>query len=104
MGIDILRIVLMFLPLIRRRYWFFNAYFVVFMFSPLLNHLIRTLRKKTFQYFLFAAGFVLVIAISLAIFIGCIALDYIRIILFKILKINMLCDKLGKNITKLKRW
>jgi len=94
----------MFLPLIRGRYWFFNAYFVVFMFSPLLNHLIRTLRKKTFQYFLFAAGFVLVIAISLAIFIGCIALDYIRIILFKILKINMLCDKLGKNITKLKRW
>lgn len=44
----------MFLPLIRGRYWFFNAYFVVFMFSPLLNHLIRTLPKKTFQYFLLA--------------------------------------------------
>ena len=248
----------MFLPLIRGRYWFFNAYFVVFMFSPLLNHLIRTLPKRTFQYFLLAVGFVfcvvpvlalgndvlrthngfefswlmvmylvggyfskypltikipykcivvclgftllnfiykylielvtsklfgasshgdifvsytspiivgeaiclflyfsnlklnnkkiiktisfvtptifsvyiihvhplvfwriinnaftwltqynllvafmLIMLIALAIFIGCIALDYIRIILFKILKINMLCDKLGKNITKL---
>lgn len=248
----------MFLPLIRGRYWFFNAYFVVFMFSPLLNQLIRTLTKKTFQYFLLAVGFVfcavpflalgndvfrmqsgfefswlmvmylvggyfskypikiekpykcivaflvfvllnfiykylielvtnkllgtpshgdlflsytspvavgqaiclllffsnikvnnkilvklinfvtptifsvyiihvhpvvfwkilkdafiglteynlfvsfvLIIAISLAIFIGCIALDYIRIIIFKLLKINKLCDKLGKNITKL---
>lgn len=48
----------MFLPLIRGRYWFFNAYFVVFMFSPLLNHLIRTLPKRTFQYFLFAVAFV----------------------------------------------
>ena len=248
----------MFLPLIRGRYWFFNAYFVMFLFSPLLNHLIRTLPKKTFQYFLLAVAFVfcvipflalgndvfriqngfefswlmvmylvggylskypvtikkpykcivaflgftifnyiykyfielinaklfgvpslgdlfmsytspvivgeaiclllyfsnlnlenkklakpvafitptifsvyiihvhplvfwriikdaftwltqynllvafmLIMAMALAIFIGCIALDYIRIILFKILKINMLCDKLGKNITKL---
>ena len=248
----------MFLPLIRGRYWFFNAYFVVFMFSPLLNHLVRTLPKRTFQYFLLAVGFVfcvipflalgndvlriqagyefpwlmvmylvggyfskylviikkpykcifaflgfallnliykylielvtskllgtpsygdiflsytspvmvgeaiclllcfsnlkvenkklikivsfitpaifsvyiihvhplvfwnilkdaftglteynlfvsftLIIAAALAIFIGCIALDYIRIILFNILKINMLCDKLGMNITKL---
>ena len=48
----------MFLPLIRGRYWFFNAYFVMFMFSPLLNHLICTLPKKTFQYFLFAAAFI----------------------------------------------
>ena len=48
----------MFLPLIRGRYWFFNAYFVVFMFSPLLNHLIRTLPKRTFQYFLLTVGFV----------------------------------------------
>lgn len=44
----------MFLPLLRGRYWFFNAYFVVFMFSPLLNHLIKTLPKRTFQYFLSA--------------------------------------------------
>ncbi len=48
----------MFLPLIRGRYWFFNAYFVMFMFTPLLNHLIRTLPKKTFQYFLLTVGFV----------------------------------------------
>ncbi len=48
----------MFLPLIRGRYWFFNAYFVVFIFSPLLNHFIKTLPKKTFQYFLLAVVFV----------------------------------------------
>lgn len=255
-------VVSMFLPLIRGRYWFFNAYFVVFMFSPLLNHLIRTLPQKTFQCFLLTVGFVfcvipflslgndvlkiqngfdfswlmvmylvggyfskypvtvkkpykciiacfsftllnfiykylielataklfgapshgdlfmshtspiivgeaisiflyfcnlkienkklikivsfitpaifsvyiihvhplvfwriinnaftwltqynwfvafmLIMLIALAIFIGCIALDYIRIILFKILKINLLCDKLGENITKsIKKW
>lgn len=56
----------MFLPLIRGRYWFFNAYFVVFMFSPLLNHLIRTLPKKTFQYFLLAVVFVFCIVPFLA--------------------------------------
>ena len=56
----------MFLPLIRGRYWFFNAYFVVFMFSPLLNHLIRTLPKKTFQYFLFVAAFIFCIVPFLA--------------------------------------
>lgn len=251
-----------FLPLLRGRYWFFNAYFVVFMFSPLLNHVIKTLPQKTFQYFLLASAcvfciipvlalgndvlriqngfefswlmvmylvggyfskypvtvkkpykciiacfgftllnfiykylvelvtakffgapslgdlfvsytspiavgeavclllcfsnlklnnkkliklisfitptifsvyiihvhplvfwriingaftwltqynwlvsFLLIIAIALAIFMGCTALDYIRILLFKILKINMLCDKLGENITKLiKKW
>ena len=250
------------LPLVRGRYWFFNAYFVVFMFSPVLNHIIKTLPQKTYQYFLLSVAFVfcvvpflalgndvlriqngfefswlmvmylvggyfskypvtvkkpykclvaffsiillnfvykylielvttrvlgvpshgdlfmsytspvavgeavclllyfsnlniknrtpvkaislvtpaifsvyiihvhplvfwnilkdaftwlteynllvsfvLIIAISLAIFIGCIALDYIRIILFKILKINLLCDKLGENITKsIKKW
>ena len=44
-----------FLPLLRGRYWFFNAYFVVFMFSPLLNHVIKTIPQKTFQYFLLAS-------------------------------------------------
>lgn len=48
----------MFLPLIRGRYWFFNAYFVVFMFSPVLNHIIKTLPQKTYQYFLLAVAFV----------------------------------------------
>ena len=56
----------MFLPLIRGRYWFFNAYFVMFMFSPLLNHLIRTLPKKIFQYFLFAAAFIFCVVPFLA--------------------------------------
>lgn len=56
----------MFLPLIRGRYWFFNAYFVMFMFSPLLNHLIKTLPKKTFQYFLLAVAFVFCIVPFLA--------------------------------------
>lgn len=56
----------MFLPLIRGRYWFFNAYFVVFMFSPLLNHIIRTLPQKTFQYFLLAAAFVFCVVPFLA--------------------------------------
>ena len=56
----------MFLPLIRGRYWFFNAYFVVFMFSPLLNHLIRTLPQKTFQYFLLTVTFVFCIIPFLA--------------------------------------
>ncbi len=55
---SIKEVISMFLPLIRGRYWFFNAYFVVFMFSPLLNHLIRTLPKRTLQYFLLAVGFV----------------------------------------------
>lgn len=59
-------VVSMFLPLIRGRYWFFNAYFVVFMFSPLLNHLIRTLTKENFQYFLFAATFVFCVVPFLA--------------------------------------
>lgn len=56
----------MFLPLIRGRYWFFNAYFVVFMFSPLLNHLIKTLPQKTYQYFLLAATFVFCVVPFLA--------------------------------------
>lgn len=56
----------MFLPLIRGRYWFFNAYFVVFMFSPLLNHLIQTLPKRAFQHFLLAVAFVFCIIPFLA--------------------------------------
>ena len=56
----------MFLPLIRGRYWFFNAYFVVFMFSPLLNHLIKTLPQKAFQYALLTAGFVFCVTPVLA--------------------------------------
>ena len=46
-------------------------------------------------------SFVLIIAISVTIFVCCIALDFIRIMIFKLLRINKLCDKLGNNITKL---
>ena len=56
----------MFLPLIRGRYWFFNAYFVVFMLSPLLNHVIKTLPQKTFQCFLLASACVFCIIPVLA--------------------------------------
>lgn len=42
----------MFLPILRGRYWFFTAYFVVMLLSPVLNHLIRTLNKHQFQLLL----------------------------------------------------
>lgn len=45
----------MFLPVIRGRYWFLNAYLVVFMFSPALNRLIAALDKRTYRLMLFAA-------------------------------------------------
>lgn len=46
------------LPLLRGRYWFFTAYFVVYMVSPVLNHLIRTLPRQTI-HMLFAVLFVI---------------------------------------------
>ena len=36
-------------------------------------------------------SFLLIIAIALAIFIGCIALDYIRILIFKLFKVDYCC-------------
>ena len=39
---------------IKGRYWFFNAYFVLFMFQPILNHVIRTLSKEKYKAMLFA--------------------------------------------------
>lgn len=44
----------MFLPILRGRYWFFNAYFVLFMFQPILNHVIRSLSKEKYKAMLFA--------------------------------------------------
>lgn len=44
----------MFLPILRGRYWFFTAYFVVMLVSPALNVLIRSLSRRQFQL-LFAA-------------------------------------------------
>lgn len=44
----------MFFPILRGRYWFFNAYFVLFMFQPILNHLIETLSEAKYKAMLFA--------------------------------------------------
>lgn len=48
----------MFLPILRGRYWFFTAYFVTYLVSPVLNHVICTLPKAKFKLLL-AALFVL---------------------------------------------
>ena len=39
----------MFLPVLRGRYWFFTAYFVVMLVSPALNVVIRSLNKQQFH-------------------------------------------------------
>lgn len=46
----------MFFPILRGRYWFFNAFFVLFMFEPVLNHLIETLPERKYRLMLFAVG------------------------------------------------
>jgi hypothetical protein len=38
----------------------------------------------------------LIMAMTLAIFIGCIALDYIRILIFKLFKVDYFCGVLCK--------
>ena len=48
----------MFLPILRGRYWFFTAYFVVMLVSPVLNLLIRSLSRRQF-HLLFAALFLI---------------------------------------------
>lgn len=45
-------LVSMFLPILRGRYWFFTAYFVVMMVSPVLNLVIRSLTKGQFRLLL----------------------------------------------------
>ena len=42
----------MFLPILRGRYWFFTAYFVTMLVSPVLNVVIRTLSKTQFRLLL----------------------------------------------------
>lgn len=42
----------MFLPILRGRYWFFTAYFVVMLVSPVLNLLIRTMSRRQFRLLL----------------------------------------------------
>lgn len=44
----------MFLPILRGRYWFFTAYFVTILVSPILNHVIRTLSHRHFKLLLAA--------------------------------------------------
>ena len=48
----------MFLPILRGRYWFFTAYFVVMLVSPALNVLIHSMSRRQF-HLLFAALFVI---------------------------------------------
>ena len=48
----------MFFPVLRGRYWFFNAYLVVMLVSPVLNVVISTLNQRQFKLFLFALFFV----------------------------------------------
>ena len=48
----------MFLPILRGRYWFFTAYFVTIMVSPVLNVVIRTLTKTQFRLLLAALGLI----------------------------------------------
>lgn len=42
----------MFLPILRGRYWFFTAYFVTMLVSPVLNVVIRALSKTQFKLLL----------------------------------------------------
>lgn len=42
----------MFLPILRGRYWFFTAYFVTMLVSPVLNHIIQTLSRRQFKLLL----------------------------------------------------
>lgn len=44
----------MFLPILRGRYWFFTAYFVTMLMSPVLNVVIRTLSRGQFRLLLSA--------------------------------------------------
>ncbi len=48
----------MFLPILRGRYWFFTAYFVVMLISPVLNLVIDSLSRRQF-HLLFAVLFVI---------------------------------------------
>ena len=64
----------MFLPILRGRYWFFTAYFVVMLVSPVLNLLIRSLSRRQF-HLLFAALFLIFGVIP----VGSLGYDVMRI-------------------------
>lgn len=67
-------IVSMFLPILRGRYWFFTAYFVVMMLSPALNLVIRSLTRG--QYRLLLAALFLIFGV---IPVGSLGYDVLRI-------------------------
>lgn len=64
----------MFFPLLRGRYWFFTAYFIVMLVSPALNVLINSLSKRQY-HLLFAALFVIFGVIP----VGALGNDVLRI-------------------------
>lgn len=64
----------MFLPILRGRYWFFTAYFVVMMLSPVLNLVIRSLTMGQYRLLL-AALFLLFGVIP----VGSLGYDVMRI-------------------------
>lgn len=64
----------MFLPILRGRYWFFTAYFVVMLLSPVLNVLIRSLSRR--QFHLLLAALLLIFGV---IPVGSLGYDVIRI-------------------------
>lgn len=64
----------MFLPILRGRYWFFTAYFVVMLVSPVLNLLIQTLSRRQF-HLLFVSLFLIFGIIP----VGSLGYDVLRI-------------------------
>ena len=43
---------MVFLPTIYKEYWFFSAYFILFIFSPFINKFLLTLNQKNYKIFL----------------------------------------------------
>ena len=64
----------MFLPILRGRYWFFTAYFVVMMVSPALNVVIRSLTRG--QYRLLLAALFLIFGV---VPVGALGNDVLRV-------------------------
>lgn len=53
---SVTEIISMFFPVLRGRYWFFNAFLVLFMFEPILNHIIETLSERKYRFMLLVVG------------------------------------------------
>ena len=93
----------MFLPILRGRYWFFTAYFVTMLVSPVLNVVIRALSKTQFKLLL--GALFLIFGVAAAVFVLCVLLDAVRQWLFLALGIDRAADRLSdmaeKKIRKL---